>query len=304
MRARKSSRIRIVGIGLLAAASVVVAGAAVASAATGAPKQKNVVPQVQAVPGSGKGLVIGYATSLEAVPIVHVISEGIKAQVKRSGAKLVFCDTGGDVAKALDCARSLKTQGVQGILQFQHVTKGSPAICKAGPQHEPYFAIDIPQPPCQTAFMGVDNAYGGFVAGVKAGQTVKAQWGCKYDAWISLEEPETGATSDDRMGGYRKGFQSICPGAITGLKKLGFDATLDKARALVTDVLTTLPGKHHIIVASIDDEGIEGAFAAAKAAARSTDVWVISLGVADKVSRCGIKTNPNWLASTAIFPEK
>ena len=91
----------------------------------------------QAVPGSGKGLVIGYATSLEAVPIVHVISNGIKAQAKRAGAKLVFCDTGGDLAKALDCAKSMKTQGVQGILQFQHVTKASPAICKAGPQGVP-----------------------------------------------------------------------------------------------------------------------------------------------------------------------
>ena len=280
-------------------------GAGVATAAVlGPPKQHHVYPQSEAAPGSGNGLVIGYATSLEAVPIVHVISEGIKAQVKRSGAKLVFCDTGGDVAKALDCARSMKTQGVQGILQFQHVTKASPAICKAGPQGVPYFGIDIPQPPCQTAFMGVDNAYGGFVAGVKAGQTVKAKWNCKYDAWISLEEPEIGAPNDQRMGGYRKGFQSVCPGPIVNLKKVGFDATLDKARTLVTDLLTTLPGKHHIIVASIDDEGIEGAFAAAKSAGRPNDVWGISLGVADNVSKCGIKTNPNWLASTAIFPEK
>jgi ribose transport system substrate-binding protein len=304
MRLRKHSRMRIAGIGLLAAASLAAVGSAVALAAAGPPVQKNVPPQVQAVPGSGKGIVIGYATSLEAVPIVHVISDGIRAQAKRAGAKLVFCDTGGDLAKALDCAKTMKTQGVQGYLQFQHVASASPAICKAGPQGVPVIAVDISQKPCQTSFTGVDNKYGGFVAGVLAGQTVKAQWNCKYDAWISLEEPETGATSDDRMGGYRKGFQSVCPGPITNLKKLGFDATLDKARTLVTDTLTTLPGKHHIIVASIDDEGVEGAFAAAKAAGRPTDVWGISLGVADNVAKCGIKTNPNWLASTSIAPEK
>ena len=83
-------------------------GALGAATATGAlqapPKQKNVVPQQQAVPGSGKGMVIGYATSLESVPVVHVISLGIKAQIKRSGATLVFCDTAGDITKALDCA--------------------------------------------------------------------------------------------------------------------------------------------------------------------------------------------------------
>jgi len=122
-------------LSLLIGLGVVILGAAAATGALlGAPKQKNVVPQQQAVPGSGKGLVIGYATSLESVPVVHVISEGIKAQVKRSGAKLIFCDTGGDLAKALDCAKSFKTQGVQGVLQFQHDTKASPAICKAGPQ--------------------------------------------------------------------------------------------------------------------------------------------------------------------------
>lgn len=292
----------------LALLAILCVGALSVATATGAmfapPPQKNVAPQTQAVPGSGKGLVIGYATSLEAVPIVHVISNGIKLQAKRAGVKLVFCDTGGDVAKALDCARSMKTQGVQGILQFQHVTKASPSICKAGPQGVPYFAIDIPQPPCQTSFMGVDNAYGGFVAGEKAGETVKAKWGCKYDAWISLEEPEIGAPNEQRMGGYRKGFQSVCPGPIKNLKKVGFDATLAKARTIVTDVLTTLPGKHHIIVASIDDEGVEGAFAAAKSAGRPKDVWGISLGVADNVAKCGIKNNSNWLASTAIAPEK
>src|SRR5580765_505177 len=292
----------------LALVSVFVVGALGAAMATGArqaaPKQSNVFPQQQATPGRGKGLVIGYATSLEAVPIVHVITAGIQVQAKRAGVKLIFCDTGGDLTKALDCAKTMKTEGAQGVLQFQHVTKASPAICAAGPQGVPVFAIDIPQPPCQTSFMGVDNAYGGFVAGEKAGEAVKKMWNCKYDAWLSLEEPEIGKPNDDRLGGYRKGFQSVCPGPIVGLKKVGFDATLDKARTLVTDLLTTLPGKHHIIVASIDDEGVEGAFAAAKAAGRPDDVWGISLGVADDVAKCGIKTNPNWLASTAISPEK
>ena len=89
---------------------------------------------MQAVPGSGKGIVIGYATSLEAVPIVHVISNGIRAQAKRAGAKLIFCDTGGDLAKALDCAKTMKTQGVQGYLQFQHVASASPRSARQAPR--------------------------------------------------------------------------------------------------------------------------------------------------------------------------
>jgi ribose transport system substrate-binding protein len=290
-------------LGLLVAAGAGTVGATVAFGAD-PPKQQHVVPQMQATPGSGKGIVIGYATSLETVPVVHVISTGIKAQAKRAGVTLIFCDTAGDIAKALDCAKTFKSRGVKGYLQFQHDTKSSPSICKAGPAGVPVFAIDIPQPPCQSSFMGVDNAYGGFVAGVKAGETYKAKFNCQYDAWVSLEQPEIGAPNDQRMGGYRKGFQSICPGAIKNLKKVGFDATAAKARTLMADILTTLPGKKHIIVSSIDDEGIQGAFSAAKSAGREKDIWGISLGVADKVTKCGIKTNPNWLSATAIFPEK
>ncbi len=98
MKRTKYSRLRMVGLGLLVSAAIAV-GATAAIAASGPPAQKNVAPQVQAVPGSGKGIVIGYATSLEAVPIVHVISDGIRAQAKRAGAKLIFCDTGGDLVE-------------------------------------------------------------------------------------------------------------------------------------------------------------------------------------------------------------
>ena len=286
---------------LLAIATVAAVAAGSAGAAVLA--QPNVAVQKQAAPGSGKGIKIGYISNKEAVPIVHVISVGIEQQAKRAGVQLVFCDAAGDTAKALDCAKNFKTQGVQGILNFQHDATASPSICAAGPS-VPTFAIDIPQKPCQVAFMGVDNAYGGQVAGKLLGQYFKSKFNCSYDAWISLEEPEIGAVNELRMGGYRKGFQSVCPGPIKNLRKVGFDASADQGRSKVADELTSLPGMHHIIVTSIDDEGIEGAFAAAKAAGRPNDIWAASLGVADKTSRCGIKTNPNWVAATAIFPER
>lgn len=277
---------------------------AAASADPNVPVQENVDDQAEAEPGSGEGVTIGYATSLETVPVVHVISEGIKEQAEKAGVELIFCDTGGDVTKALDCANTFKTRGVQGVLQFQHVTDASPSICAAGPQDVPTFAIDIPQPPCQTSFMGVDNAYGGYVAGVKAGETMKEQFNCEYDAWVSLEQPEIGEPNEQRMGGYREGFQSVCPGEIKNLQKVGFDATLTMAQTLMTDVLTTLPDAERIIVASIDDEGIQGAFAAAESAGRDGQLYGISLGVADDVTKCGILNNPNWLSSTAIRPER
>jgi len=184
--------------------------AAVAAGSVGAAvlAQPNVAQQQQAAIGSGKGVKIGYISNKEAVPIVHVISVGIQQQAKRAGVQLVFCDAAGDTAKALDCAKNFKTQGVQGILNFQHDATASPSICSAGPS-VPTIAIDIPQKPCQVAFMGVDNAYGGMIAGKELGAYFKSHFNCQYDAWISLEEPEIGAVNELRMGGYRKGFQTV-----------------------------------------------------------------------------------------------
>jgi ribose transport system substrate-binding protein len=283
------------------AAPLQTATSSAAAAVTSA--QPNVAQQVQATPGSGKGVTIGYLSNKESVPIVHTISQGIEQQATRAGVHLVFCNGSGDDATALNCAKTFKSEKVQGILNFQHDSAAAPSICKAGPANVPVFAIDIPQPPCQTSFMGVDNTYGGTVAGEKLGQYFKTHFNCKYDDWISLEEPEIGLPNTERMGGYRTGFAKYC-GPVHNLKKIGFDASAAEGRTDVTDALTSLPSAKRIIVVSIDDEGIEGAFSAAKAAGRSSDIYAASLGMADDVARCGLKNNPNWVTSTAIFPEK
>jgi ribose transport system substrate-binding protein len=294
---------KIIALSAAAALCVGIIAVASSSAASTTAPQPQVAKSAPAVPGSGKGIKIGYLSNDESVPIVHVISEGIEAQAKRAGVDLVFCNGAGSDSVALQCAKTFKAQHVQGIINFQHDSAAAPSICKAGPQGVPVFAVDIPQPPCQTSFMGVDNAYGGEIAGEQLGKYFKAKFNCKYDDWVSLEEPEIGAPNTERMGGYRTGFAKYC-GPVHNLKKVGFDASAAQGQTDMADVLTSLPTAKRIIVVSIDDEGIEGAFAAAKTANRSSDLYAASLGQADSVARCGLKNNPNWITATAIFPEK
>lgn len=275
--------------------------APVATEAAG--EQPSVAEAAEAEPGSGEGIKIGYLSNLEAVPIVHVISEGIREQAERAGVELVFCDGNGDNATALNCAKTFKTQNVQGILNFQHDTAAAPSVCAAGPQDVPVFAIDIPQPPCQTAFMGVDNKYGGEIAGEELGKYFKENFDCEYDAFVSLEQPEIGQPNEDRMGGYRTGFEKFC-GKVHDLTQVGFDASAEDGRVKMADTLTALPNAERIVVTSIDDEGIMGAFAAAKTSGREDQLYAASLGMADDDMRCGLKENPNWVAATAIFPER
>jgi ribose transport system substrate-binding protein len=288
------------------AAAVIVAGAFATTAyaavmvATASPKP-NSVSFVGAKPGSGKGLKLGYISLGESVPFVRLVSNGIKQQAKIAGAQLVFCDSALDAAKALDCAKTFKTQGVQGYLNFDVFQNASAGICKAGPQ-VPVIAIDIHQKPCEKAFMGANNLYAGYISGRAVGQYFKSHFKCQYDTFVSLESSAAGIVNTQRLGGYRQGFTSVC-GKIHNFKKIDGADRIDPARTKFADALTALPGQHHIIVVSINDDGIEGALSAAETAGRVNDLYVSGQG-ADPSAWCLIKNNKQWIADSAYFPEK
>jgi ribose transport system substrate-binding protein len=253
-----------------------------------------------AVPGSGKGLKLGLIALDDSVPFSKLVSDSVREQATAAGAELVYCDSKGDGATALACARNFKVQGVRGYLNFQSDAKSANAICEAGPA-VPVIAIDIQQGSCQTAFMGANNEFAGELAGRALGTHMKEKFDCQYDAYVSMEQPDAGAVNTARMGGYRKGFESVC-GPIKNLKTQNA-FRIDQARTTFTDVLTTLPGAHRIVVAGINDDAIEGALAAAKTAGRVGDLYVSGQG-ADPSAWCEITSNKQWVGDTAYFPER
>jgi ribose transport system substrate-binding protein len=277
------------------------AGAAATSGAASAPAESNVVNFQTAAPGSGKGIKIGLITLDDSVPFSKLVSDSVKKQAAAAGATLVYCDSKGDGATALACAKNFKVQGVQGYLNFQSDAKSADAICAAGPSG-PVIAIDIEQGKCQTSFMGANNQFAGYLAGQALGNAIKAKFDCKYDAYVSMEEPAAGAVNTARMvTGYQAGFSSVC-GPIKNLKTENA-FRIDVAQTTFTDVLTTLPGKHAIVVAAINDDAIEGALAAAKTAGRTNDLYVSGQG-ADPSAWCAIKSDPQWVGDAAYFPER
>ncbi|MBB4663270.1 sugar ABC transporter substrate-binding protein [Conexibacter arvalis] len=282
-------------------------GTAAATTAATTPAETPTAPREGIVefetpePGSGRGLKLGFIALGDSVPFSKLVTDGMKRAAKAAGAELVVCDSQLDGQKALDCAKSFRTQGVEGYLNFQVDQKLAGAVCAAGPDG-PVIAVDIVQEPCQIAFSGAANEYAGFIAGEAMGRFAKERWNCEYDAYVSLESTASPDASEQRMGGYRKGFQSVCPGELKNEKVLDADRT-DTARTKMTDTLTTLPGQEKIIVVGLNDDGILGAIAAAKTAGREGDIYVSGQG-ADPSAWCGIKTNPNWIADTGYFPER
>jgi ribose transport system substrate-binding protein len=251
--------------------------------------------------GSGDGLKLGFIALGDQVPFSKLVTDGMREAAEKAGAELVVCDSRLDGQVALDCARNFKTQGVEGYLNFQVDQALSEAICKAGPD-VPVLAVDITQEPCQVSFVGAANEYAGILAGQAMGEFAKREWDCDYDAYVSLESTASVDANKARMGGYRKGFQSVCPGELKNERVLDADRT-DAARTKMTDTLTALPGQSKIVVVAINDDGILGAIAAAKTAGREKDIFVSGQG-ADPSAWCEIKNNPNWVADAAYFPDR
>ena len=104
------------------------------------------------------------------------------------------------------------------------------------------------------------------------------------------------------MGGYRKGFTSVC-GEIQNERILDGADRIDPARTQFTDTLTALPGKKVIVLVGINDDGLIGGLAAARTAGREGDVYMAGQG-ADPTAWCDIKNNPNWVGDVAYFPER
>jgi ribose transport system substrate-binding protein len=275
---------------------------AVTSKPTGeTPQQSGAAKFEQAQPGSGKGVRIGYISNGEKISFVKIVSDGIRREAKRAGAQLLFCDSQVDAAKALECAKNLKTQRVDVLVEYQNDAKSAPEICAAGPA-VPVIAVSIKQQPCQKAFMGADNARAGEIAGAGMGAFVKQQFDCDYDSVVLLEAKKTGDINEQRVHGALRAFEKVC-GPAKNVKSVDGDGTIDGYQSRFADTLTALPGQHKIILLTINDDAGRGALAAAKSQGRAKDVYVAGQG-ADPTSYCEIAKDPQWVGDAAYFPER
>jgi ribose transport system substrate-binding protein len=275
--------------------------AAPASVAPASVAPASVAPATDTPSEAPAAFKIGYISLGDSVPFVKLVSDSIKKEADAAGQQLLFCDSEIDQAKALACAQNLKVQGAQGVLNFQVFQDSSPEICTAY-GGVPTIAIDIVQPPCEIAFMGANNREAGKMAGAKIGEYAKTNWDCEITAYVSLESTAAGAANTDRMGGYREGFKQFCDIPADKERILdGADRT-DPALEQVTNLLGALKGDK-IVVVAINEDGILGAIGAANTLGRQTDLYYSGQGTDPSIWK-DIACNPNYIASTAYYPER
>ncbi len=290
------SRRRFVGAGF----TVLLAALAVAGCTQGPPNAGG-----SSAPGANGGKIkIGFANLTEDIPFAVRVREGMERAAKANNVELVTANNKSDGATAAANADNFITQGVQGVVEFQTDEKfGKSIMQKFEAKKIPVIAIDIPMP--GATFFGVDNPKAGGMAGKGLGEWIKKNWGGQIDALVMLELPQSGPTPAARMKGQRDGLESVI-GKIpeSKVKHLDSKNTLEEARKLMSDTLTTLPNAKRIAVVCINDDTAAGAIAAAEAAGRKKQIAVAAVDASDRGREEIRKPGSPQIGSTASFPEK
>ncbi|MCQ6560690.1 sugar ABC transporter substrate-binding protein [Paenibacillus mendelii] len=254
--------------------------------------------------GGEKKYKIGFANLTENAPFFVDVRKGIEKVAKEKGIELVIADNKTDGATALANAENFITQKVDFVIEFQSDEKfGEVIMDKFNENNIKVIAIDIPMP--GAVFFGANNSKAGFLAGEYLGNQAKAQWEGKIDKVIMLELPQSGDVPAKRMQGQLDGLKSV----ITDIKdsdiiRLDSKNTLEEAKRLMTDVLTTIPDAKHIAILSINDDTALGAKAALEAANRMDHAMIVGQG-ADQRGREELANEKTpFLGSTGYFPEK
>jgi ribose transport system substrate-binding protein len=254
---------------------------------------------------TGKHYKIGFANLTEGISFTTQVRQGIEQAAKQAGnIDLVEANNNLDGATALANADNFITQQVDGVIEFQTDAKfGNVIMDKFRSHNIPVIAIDIPMP--GATFFGADNYHAGFLGGQGLGQWIQKNWNGQVDALVSMELPQSGDIPAARMQGQRDGLESVV-GKIpeSKVKHLDSKNTLEEARKLMADVLTTLPNAHHIAVVNINDDTALGAIAAAQAAGRINDIAVAAQNATDNARTEIRKPGSRFIGSTAYFPEK
>ncbi len=252
----------------------------------------------------GKKFKIGFANLAEDIPFAVRVREGIEKAAQDANIELVVADNKLDGATALANADNFITQGVQGVIEFQTDEKfGKVIMKKFGDKKIPVIAIDIPMP--GATFFGVDNPVAGRMAGEGLGNWIKKNWDGKVDALVMMELPQSGPVPAARLKGQRDGLEAIV-GKIPEAKVKHLDSknTLEEARKLMSDTLTTLPDAKRIAVVCINDDTAAGAIAASETAGRKNDIAVVAVDASERGREQILKPDSRQIGSTASFPEK
>lgn len=186
-------------------------------------------------------------------PFEVTVVDDFSAVADAVGVQVVRCEAFGDPSIALDCARRLRVQQIDGWVVIRGGDLG-PTLCDLGPTGVPLIAVGPSGPPCAAAAVLPDQFTAGVLLGTELARRVAVDGDCGSTTFLVVGNGRTdpGPTGDPRAG-IRAGLGRSCPTAAGQLVLI--DAATDgpgfeQARATVT---AAAPGTPIVIAATASD---------------------------------------------------
>jgi len=230
---------------------------------------------------SDKKIVIGYAALDDSQEHLIPVRENIKAVAATYDNVEVICvDNASDGATAVSNVDTLLLQGIDVLVEFNIDASVNTVIAeKCEAAGVPIMAIDIPVE--GAPLMGANSVMAGKLVGYALGDLAIENWDGQVDLILILNTPAAGEVVMTRMNAVVDGIKEKIPDLDTDnlVVEVAYNDDAILAQQLTSDVLNSNPEAKYILMASINDIGAQGAFAAVEAVQRGDDCFIANHGM-------------------------
>jgi ribose transport system substrate-binding protein len=263
---------------------------------------------------ANKQLSVDFANIMESGELFRQMGDGLMEAAKVAGIKAVRYNNNLDGQTTLNNARLMIQDQPDVILEYTAVEGIGASLKRLFNEAKiPFIAINIPVPG-GIWFNLVNKDIGHDTAEVVIPVAKAKGWTAADTTVIIVQGSQAGTEVNDCIRYFyvtaadSMGLDKVAPSDITALTttigKTGFQVdgkgTLEVSYTAVKNVLQTLPHDRHILLYSINDDSVVGAWRAITESQRQDNTLVAGLG--GSVAALGeLRSNPHWVAEGSVF---
>ena len=261
-----------------------------------------------------KQLSVTFANILESGELFRQMGDGVMEAAKVAGIKATRYNNNLDGPTTLNNARLMIQDQPDVILEYTAVEGIGASLKRLFTDAKiPYIAINIPVPG-GIWFNLVNKEIGRDTANIVVPIAKSKGWTAADTTVIIVQGSQAGVEVNDCIRYFyvtaadSMGLDKVAPSDITALTttigKTGFQVdgkgTLEVSYTAVKNVLQALPPDRHILLYSINDNSVLGAWRAITKSQRQANTIVAGLGGSVAALK-ELRSNPQWVAEGSIF---
>lgn len=262
-----------------------------------------------ALPGClpSHSLRLGFAAPVGGDRFSQEVRNGVQRAAAGKHADLVSRDNVSDPSVALDNAKKLLADHVDGVIEFGLNPEAAHLVCQQFDTTKVFLIVVDSTPGCgNEVYVGADNSQAGELAGTKLLEAAQQRWHGMVDRLILLDNQGAGAWQQRRLFAAARVVQTGLPNLAGDDRTvhLNGNGIFDDSRAAFASLLARLTTVHHILVAAFDDQSGLGVQRAAADLGRLDDVLVAGQGGAADGRAAICNAMQAFIGTVAYFPER